>query len=53
MEEAYRDLIAIIWKLEGSVEGPPKEERMAKVIRNPIVQGISGKVGGLVFRQMP
>jgi hypothetical protein len=26
---------------------------MAKVIRNPIVQGISGGVGRLVFRQMP
>ncbi len=26
---------------------------MAKVVRNPIVQGISGAVGKLVFRQMP
>ena len=26
---------------------------MAKVIRNPVVQGISGAVGNLVFRQMP
>ena len=26
---------------------------MAKVVRNPVVQGISGAVGNLVFRQMP
>ena len=26
---------------------------MAKVIRNPVMQGISGGVGNLVFRQMP
>ena len=26
---------------------------MAKVIRNPVMQGISGAVGNLVFRQMP
>ena len=26
---------------------------MAKVVRNPVVQGISGGVGKLVFRQMP
>ena len=26
---------------------------MAKVVRNPVVQGISGGVGNLVFRQMP
>jgi hypothetical protein len=26
---------------------------MAKVMRNPLVRGISGKVGNLVFRQMP
>jgi hypothetical protein len=30
-----------------------RSEQMAKVIRNPIVQGISGGVGNLVFRQMP
>ena len=26
---------------------------MAKVVRNPVMQGISGAVGNLVFRQMP
>jgi hypothetical protein len=26
---------------------------MAKVIRNPVVRGISGGIGNLVFRQMP
>ena len=26
---------------------------MAKVVRNPVIQGISGGVGNLVFRQMP
>ena len=26
---------------------------MAKVISNPVVRGISGEIGNLVFRQMP
>ena len=34
------------------VEGPPKEDRMAKVKTNVIVRGLSGKLGGLVFQHM-